>query len=104
LVDVRAPLSRKRQCWHCPVIKQDNRAKEIGMFDVPPDWRFFIRLDLDIIELALTLCDENCQAPRGWWGIRSDAAVARPQIAKDEPTNRGCSAGIDPGHGGRTRR
>jgi hypothetical protein len=60
MVDVRAPLSRKHQCWHWPVIKQDNRAKEIGMLDVPPDRRFFIRLDLDTIELALTLCDENC--------------------------------------------
>ena len=47
VVDVRAPLSRKRQCRHRPVIKQDNRAKEIRMVDVPPDRRIFIRLDLD---------------------------------------------------------
>ena len=83
---VRAPLSRSRQCWHCPVIKQDNRAEEIGMPGVPPDRRFFIPLDVDAIELARTLCDEDCSPPRGWWSIRSQAAVARPQIAKDEPT------------------
>jgi hypothetical protein len=60
VVDVRAPLSRKRQSWHCPVIEQDDRAKEIRMLGVPPDRRIFIRLDVDVIELALTLCDENC--------------------------------------------
>jgi hypothetical protein len=60
VVDVRAPLSRKRQCWHCPVIKQDNRAKEIRMVDVSPDRRIFVGLDIHAIELARTLCDEDC--------------------------------------------
>jgi len=43
-------------------------------------------------------------AAAGLVGRPHQCRVARPQIAKDEPTNLRCSAGIDPGHGGRTRR
>ena len=78
VVDVRAPLSRPSQCWHCPVIKQ-NRVKEIGMLAVWRDRQFFVGLDVGAIELARTLCDQNCHPRRACRRFRSRAAVTRPR-------------------------
>ena len=46
-------------------IKRGAGQSRIRMLGVPPDRRFFVGLDIHAIELARTLCDEDCQPPRG---------------------------------------
>jgi len=77
--NVGSPSKEVFQIRHRRIIHFEHCGEELWMFVVPHDWRAYLWLDFDAVELPLTRCNQMREP--SVWGFCATAAATRPHVA-----------------------